>query len=238
MFSRMTSNREEQTTRSTDPIENLKSIIGVESIECLDDIAFVNQFVFSIVPCPQLENMRTKLKTIKMQEWPIYFDCWKKRRCDPSGCLGNWCGFHARLLIVLLKRVYKFMSCKMWGYGLKNIVNHVATMVVWKGKRYNFDPYFGLHYATTNGEHMTFDQLKRHISKKEFEKIQIHYADGDLVKSVMTKVGRCDVEHEWKEMNSKEFYEHITRLFIKAGSLSALKRKFGHTEHMALMLLT
>lgn len=219
-----------------DTVESLKKRIGVVSIMSLDDIAKINQFVFNVVPCPLLERMRTKLKGVKLSQWNAYFDAWEQKRPDPSACLGNWCGFHARLLVVILQDVYNFKTCNIWGYGFPRIVNHVATMVVWNGQRYNFDPYFGIHYTDVDGQHITFDQLKNALTYKQFDKIRIQYAT-DKSKYVMTKVGDSAPQHEWVSMTSEEFYKHITALFEKNGSKTMLQRRFGHTDHLALMLL-
>lgn len=220
----------------------IKQKIGVTEILNLDDIAKINQFVFSIVPCPLLSTMRTPVKAISNpQQYIRYFDCWSARKMDPSGCYGNWCGYHAHLLVALLKDVYGYKQCNVWGYGFKQIINHVAVMITWNGKKYTFDPYFGLYYTSkTTGEHLPFDNLKVLLQKQKFEEITVKFSEpGTFVKKlVMTKVGNSAETHEWDTMGSEEFYNHIIAIFKTHKSEEQLKARFGHKEHMALMLLT
>ena len=218
-------------------IQEIKDYIGQQTINSLDDIAAINQFVYNIVPVPLYEHMRTKVKQIKTRNLPNYFNLWKNLKPDINGYYGNWCGFHARLLVRLLKEVYNLKECNIWGYGLKRIVNHVAVMVVWNKKRYNFDPYFGLHYADTTGTHLPFNKLKNLLKYKNFDKIQKQFAKEHLTKNVMTKSGESAATHVWVKMNPLQFYNHISNLFRGHGSDQQLRRKFGNAEHMQLMLL-
>jgi hypothetical protein len=221
-------------------MEKIKNIIGVDTINSFMDIARINTFVFSIIPVPLYENMRTKLKNLKLQELPNYFALWKSLKPDRNGYYGNWCGFHARLLVMLLQEVYGLKTCNIWGYGLKHIVNHVAVMVVWENVRYTIDPYFGLYYANASldASPLPFNDLLVLLRTKQFDKIKIVYSDSNLKKNVMRVAGKTSDTHIWDKLNSEEFYNHIVGLFRTHSSERQLRQKFGHCEHMCLMLLT
>lgn len=215
----------------------IKSYTGVASVKSLDDIVIINGFVFKIVPIPLYEQMRTNMKNIRVNDLPKYFEVWKSLKPDQNGKHGDWCCFHAKLMVAILKNVYGFKQCNIWGYGLKRIVNHVAVMINWKGNRYNFDPYFGLHYLQPNGDHMTFDHLCSQLRNKNFSEIKLSFADPMIKKNVMTKAGDDQNEHQWTVMSSEGFYKHIINLFKQANSESQLIHQFGNSEHMQLMLL-
>jgi hypothetical protein len=221
-------------------MQEIKNHIGIESITSFEDIAQINAYVFSIVPVPLYENMRTKIKNVNTNELPTYFTLWKSLKPDRHGYYGNWCGFHARLLVLILKDVYGLKSCNIWGYGLKHIVNHVSVMVIWNNVRYTIDPYFGLYYAYLNSTTpMPFDELCKHLKTKKFNDIKIIYADSSkFSKNVMTFAGKTYDTHIWEKKDSEQFYNHIIGLFKTHNSERQLRQKFGHAEHMCLMLLT
>lgn len=216
----------------------LKKRICVESIKSLEDVSKVNEFVFRVVPVPLLSEMRMSMQGLTLPKVLECLSLWDRYQPTRNGEYGNWCGFHAHLLVLLLSEVYGFKTCKVWGYGLPKVVNHVAVMVTLNKTRYTFDPYFGLYYQTVGNAFIPFDDLIRHLRAKDFANIKIHYAEPTLKKKVMTVAGKTPEQHQWVEMMSLDFYNHIIGLFKQHKSETQLVAKFGHTEHMCLMLLT
>jgi len=216
----------------------LKKRIGVQSVTSLIDISKVNEFVFTVVPVPLLAEMRLSHQNLTLAKLLEYLDLWEHTLPTKNGEYGNWCGFHAHLMVLLLRDVYGFKNSKVWGYGFPRVINHVAVMVTWAKTRYTFDPYFGLHYITPQGAVLSFDELQRLLRAKDFSNIRIHHAALTLKKKVMTVAGSSPNTHKWIQMSSPEFYERILCLFKEHQSERQLMAKFGHTEHMCLMLLT
>ena len=213
-------------------MQKIKETINIEIISSLNDIIKLNQFIFSLVPVPLNESMRTKLTNIKLQQLPVYFELWKNCMPDTHGHYGNWCGFHAKLMIFILKEVYGFRTCNFWGCGLKRIANHVAVMITFKGKKYTFDPYFGIHYEfAENNDNSTynanklipFNTLITLIKQCKFGQIKIVFAPDNIKKNIMrnkNNLSLTDINESsfiWIKMNSNEFYNHIMDLFKKQG---------------------
>lgn len=195
----------------THPIPYIKEIQHIKSINNINDLISLNQITFSLIPWSMNRaGIHNNLKQ--------FYELFKQSK-------GAWCLENAQFLSLIYKCFG--LNTSIYHYGDEEPILHTVTIVKFKNRQYLMDPYFGCHYADSNGHLLTFATLKTNIQKKDFKNVVPTFSK--LTKKVF-------YHQKWQAWSPQKLLGAIINSWKVLNNLdNKLIKKYGTTNPIVLI---
>jgi hypothetical protein len=212
----------------THPFPYIKELENLPKIETLNDVLFVRDFVFSLIPWtpkPFIGN------AIEKGVENLYYGFKDKT-------LSGWCGLNAEFFRLIICGYQ--VRCWSFNYGLTNYQITHASAVVNLCERSGYvnliglpfliDPYFAKYYSYLNDFPLTYYQLMDLVHQRKTDLITSTYAI-KIVKPVW------DVEKQiFVDRSPQEFEKTVVNFFKNNLNYDEVMSKiFGDNDPILLM---
>ena len=203
---------------STDhPLPFIEELKNIPSIESIQDIITINNFVFSLIPWTiipyanilQYENLEDLYTRFKNKE------------------IGGWCGVCAEFFNIVMTKYG--IPTKPYNFGLDVYqITHVGIIVTFDGMNFFFDPYLAKYYTYKGEFPLQFEPLIYLISTGQYNKIVPVYYNAKKYVQVLDR---------WEEWSPKDLELSVMEGFKAIGYEKIMQKFFKNQTFENLFLL-
>jgi hypothetical protein len=199
------------------PLPFIKELETIPVIKSVQDIIFINDFVFSLIPWSENSYRGTSV----YDNIEYLYNGFKNKE------IGGWCGLCAEFFKVILSKYG--ISTRPYNFGLDFYkLTHIGIIVTYDGMNMFFDPYFAKYFKYCGNSLLTLESLLTLVETQQYDKIVPVYG------SVTKPVQRAD---KWEFWSPVELEKSVFGGFGLLGYEKIMEKIFKNQRFENLMLI-